>query len=87
VVSHLHVGHGPGLYVLTRGGEREYLVCEGCGTVRTVAKDDLDAVREVARERFGFRPDFSHFPVHGLCAACEKAPGGTRAAVHHHAHD
>jgi Fur family ferric uptake transcriptional regulator len=87
VVSHLHVGHGPGLYVLTRGGEREYLVCEGCGVVRTVAKGDLDGVRDVAQDRFGFRPDFSHFPAHGLCAACDAAeerPGP--AGHHHHAH-
>ena len=26
VVSHVHVGHGPGLYALARGGDQEYLV-------------------------------------------------------------
>src|SRR3954464_6097117 len=33
VVRHVHLGHGPGLYGLVGEGEREYLVCEGCGRV------------------------------------------------------
>ncbi len=36
LVQHVHLGHGPGLYVLVGGGEREYLYCESCGAVLTL---------------------------------------------------
>lgn len=70
VVSHLHIGHGPGLYVLSPGTDREYLVCDRCGRVTAVDPAALDAVREQVREMFGYRARFSHFPVHGYCQSC-----------------
>src|SRR5262249_8342108 len=36
LVRHVHLGHGPGLYERAGAPEREYLVCEGCGTIRSV---------------------------------------------------
>src|SRR5919107_4635234 len=45
VVRHAHLGHGPGMYALTGGAEREYLVCERCDRVRAVDAGELDAVR------------------------------------------
>ncbi len=70
VVRHMHLGHGPGLYALTRSGEQEYLVCESCGSVLGVEPERLDAVREQIRAEFGFAADFTHFPISGTCAAC-----------------
>ena len=70
VVTHVHAGHGPGRYVLARGGEREYLVCERCGRLTAVYPAQLDAVRERVREAFGYEARFTHFPIHGLCADC-----------------
>lgn len=92
VVRHVHLGHGPGLYVLA-GEEREYLVCERCDAVRTAQPGDLDAVRENIRERFGYEARFSHFPILGLCARCAATGAeqeGRRAATgeptHEHGH-
>ena len=45
VVSHVHVGHGAGLYALARGHDPEYLVCERCGRVTEVDPAALDGVR------------------------------------------
>ena len=73
VVRHVHLGHGPGLYALISGGEREYLVCESCDLVTTVAPHELDAVREQIRATFGYHAEFSHFPIVGLCGACDAA--------------
>lgn len=73
VVRHVHLGHGPGLYALTGGEEREYLVCERCDRVRAVAAEELDEVRAVIERDFGYRARFSHFPVVGLCADCAAA--------------
>jgi Fur family ferric uptake transcriptional regulator len=73
VVTHVHVGHGPGRYVLARGGAREYLVCERCGRVTSVDPAQLDEVRERVRAAFGHEARFTHFPIHGLCADCAAA--------------
>jgi Fur family ferric uptake transcriptional regulator len=69
-VRHVHLGHGPGLYVLTGGTEREYLVCERCHEVTEVEAHQLDPLRREIRERFGHEARFSHFPIVGLCANC-----------------
>lgn len=84
VVSHLHVGHGPGLYALARGRDREYLVCERCGRVDDVEPEALDPVRKVLRKRFGYAARFSHFPVHGHCSACVEAIGDDPPHSHEH---
>jgi Fur family ferric uptake transcriptional regulator len=69
-VTHLHVGHGPGLYALGRGVAREYLVCEQCGRVTDVDPEELDDVRDRVREATGYVARFDHFPLHGYCAEC-----------------
>jgi Fur family transcriptional regulator, ferric uptake regulator len=73
VVSHVHVGHGAGLYALARGSDREYLVCERCGRVTGVEPAALDEVRETVRRVFGYHARFRHFPIHGHCAECARA--------------
>jgi Fur family transcriptional regulator, ferric uptake regulator len=70
VVRHLHVGHGPGRYVLAGSGEREYLACERCGELVEADARELDGVRAEIRERFGYRVRFTHFPIVGLCPGC-----------------
>ena len=70
VVSHVHVGHGAGLYSLTNRPDREYQVCERCGRVEAVDPAVLDPMRDALEAETGFRARFTHFPVHGHCAAC-----------------
>ncbi len=72
-MRHVHLGHGPGLYALTGGGEREYLVCERCDRVTALGAERLDGVREAIEREFGYRARFSHFPIVGLCADCAAA--------------
>jgi Fur family ferric uptake transcriptional regulator len=72
IVRHVHLGHGPGLYALVGEGESEYLYCERCGSARAVSPDQLDEVRELVAERFGYTARFTHFPIVGLCANCER---------------
>ena len=73
VVSHVHAGHGPGLYALARGADQEYLTCDRCGRVTTVDPAALDGVRAALHADFGHHAKFSHFPIHGLCASCAEA--------------
>jgi Fur family ferric uptake transcriptional regulator len=79
VVRHVHLGHGPGLYVLEREQGREYLVCERCNRVDAVDPARLDGVRTAIREQFGHHARFSHFPITGLCASCAGAVSDPRA--------
>ncbi len=69
LVRHVHLGHGPGLYALA-APEHEYLVCESCQAVRSVASEQLEAVRAQVREQFGYEARFAHFPLVGLCPDC-----------------
>ncbi len=49
LVRHVHLGHGPGLYILVGEGEREYLYCERCGAARALDPQQLDPVRRADR--------------------------------------
>ena len=73
LVRHVHLGHGPGLYALTRDGAREHLLCDRCGTVMSVDPSRLDAVRDLIRSETGFSANFTHFPIAGLCPECADA--------------
>ena len=71
LVRHMHLGHGPGLYVLA-GSAQEYLVCEACGAMLAVEPAQLDGVRTAIHDAFGYRAGFGHFPIVGLCPDCAR---------------
>jgi Fur family transcriptional regulator, ferric uptake regulator len=76
IARHVHLGHGPGLYLLVGRGQREYLYCERCGTARMVDPEQLDQVRAQIRDRFGHEARFTHFPIVGTCVECERSSLG-----------
>lgn len=82
LVRHVHLGHGPALYVRADAGAREYLQCEACGTVRAVEPAELEGVRELIRERLGHHARFTHFPIGGLCGDCATDDGEESAHAH-----
>jgi Fur family transcriptional regulator, ferric uptake regulator len=92
LVRHVHLGHGPGLYVLVGRQALEYLYCERCEKVTPVAVEDLDPVRGQIKQQFGFHARFTHFAIVGLCDRCagpHPAPDHTSDATpgeHHHGH-
>ena len=69
LVSHVHLGHGPGLYQ-PAGRPREFVVCEGCGAVRALPAVALAAVHDTLLDAVGYRARFAHFPITGLCPDC-----------------
>lgn len=87
VVSHIHPGHGPGLYSLVRGQDQEYLACDRCHTLKPLHPGQLDPIRDELRERFGHRAAFSHFPIHGVCADCAAITNGDDMSEDEHRHD
>jgi Fur family ferric uptake transcriptional regulator len=86
LVRHVHLGHGPGLYVLVGRGEQEYLYCERCGAVRAVAAGELDPVRRRVAELFGYAAHFTHFPIVGLCPRCAAREHDGDAPAESHSH-
>jgi Fur family ferric uptake transcriptional regulator len=70
VVSHIHPGHGPGMYSIVRGEDLEYLACDRCHALTPLRPEQLDPIREQLRASFGHDAQFSHFPIHGVCADC-----------------
>jgi Fur family ferric uptake transcriptional regulator len=71
LVRHVHLGHGPGLYSLA-GADTEFVSCERCGAHEAVAPDRLAEVKVLIEREVGYRPRFTHFPIVGLCAACQE---------------
>jgi Fur family transcriptional regulator, ferric uptake regulator len=84
VVRHVHLGHGPGLYALAGGREREYLVCDRCGRVDAVEPARLERARDTIRADFGYEARFTHFPIVGVCAECAKSSEHGHAHGHEH---
>lgn len=70
LVRHVHLGHGPGLYMRASGPQHEYLLCEECGEVRVIEPAALDRVRELIQREFAHEAHFTHFPLVGLCRTC-----------------
>jgi Fe2+ or Zn2+ uptake regulation protein len=81
LVRHMHLGPGPRHWVLAAREEREYLACERCGDLLAADSGDLEPVRALVREAFGFEARFGHFPIVGLCPACrERGPAGVSSS-------
>ncbi len=75
LVDQIQAGRGPGRYVLAGGVEREYLVCDRCGAIADLDPGEMDGVRTVIRERYGYEVTFRRVPMVGLCQKCRSAAG------------
>lgn len=73
LVRHVHLGHGPGLYVLVGRDERAYAACERCGRRTVIDPSLVDRVRDAVRDACGYEAAFAHFAIVGLCPACARA--------------
>ena len=72
LIRHVHLGHGPALWMLADRARSEFLRCERCGASRAVAPSVLAGARAAIREATGYEARFTHFPVVGLCPACQE---------------
>lgn len=74
LVRHMHLGHGPGLYLRSDGGS-EFVLCEDCGALQKIEPALLDEARAAILVAVGVHARFSHFPLTGLCEPCVAAKG------------
>ena len=80
LVSHVHLGHGPGRYALADRVERDYVECERCGAVQALRPSVLTEVRAAVRAATGYAARFDHFPIVGLCPGCARAAEASAGA-------
>jgi Fur family transcriptional regulator, ferric uptake regulator len=71
LAHHLHLGQGPGLYARAGGAHAGYAACERCGGHVALQPEALAAVSDAVRAACGYAARFTHFPIVGVCAACE----------------
>jgi Fur family ferric uptake transcriptional regulator len=69
IAHHVHVGHAAGRWVLSGREDGGYAACERCGRHETF---DVAALRRHVEELTGFVCDFTHFPLVGVCAECDR---------------
>lgn len=71
LARHMHLGHGPGLYAPATDTD-EYVACERCGRSEVVPAAALERLRAVVRAAVRYEASFAHFPLTGLCPACQE---------------
>ncbi|HEX6026483.1 MAG TPA: Fur family transcriptional regulator [Solirubrobacter sp.] len=75
LVRHVHLGHGPGRYAPATT-TTEFVTCDRCGAHEAFDPHRIDAARELIERELGYRPRFTHFPIVGVCAACQEKEDG-----------
>jgi Fur family ferric uptake transcriptional regulator len=82
VLVHVHLESGIGYHRLD-DVQHAHLICTGCGAANELPKSALDRLERLVEHDHGFRPDFTHHAISGLCASCRQAQGPSPAS---HAH-
>lgn len=70
LVRHAHDQTGARAYHRTGEAAHVHLVCRGCGHEQEAAGAVVADLFVGIRERFGFVPDPTHFPIFGVCSRC-----------------
>jgi Fur family ferric uptake transcriptional regulator len=80
ILCHAHLGHTASVYHVGTAGLHQHLVCERCGELQEVGESLTEPFARSLQRSNGFRANFTHFAVLGLCRSCAKAshPRGAR---------
>src|SRR5215216_4207948 len=52
-----------------------HLTCSRCGADLELPRSSLRSLERLVERDHGFRPDFTHHAIAGVCAACHRAAG------------
>jgi len=72
IIEHAHLGHGPATY-RRAGSPTIPVVCEDCGFVVHIPRQEFDDLSTRLRENYGFVADSYHFAITGHCRSCTGA--------------
>ena len=70
LVTHTHMGHGPGVYHVAPTPTHHHLVCESCGLAVDIPERSLRSAVAAVTEPHGFVADATHFAIVGRCRTC-----------------
>jgi Fur family ferric uptake transcriptional regulator len=73
-LAHVHLEHGLGYHQVS-DAQHAHLTCSACGREQEVSRAVLHQLERSVEGEHGFRPDFTHHPISGLCAGCLAAQG------------
>jgi Fur family ferric uptake transcriptional regulator len=63
------------IYHHAEEGHHHHLICSRCGRTIECDEDLFAPVETSLAERYGFRADFKHLIMSGICAECRRKPG------------
>lgn len=70
VIEHVHLGHGPAAYRWAGTGTIA-AVCNGCGGVTDVGREELDPLVARLWDKYGIRLELGHFALSVRCRRCQ----------------
>ncbi|HJU02656.1 MAG TPA: Fur family transcriptional regulator [Actinomycetes bacterium] len=70
LLTHVHLESGVG-YHRVDGIRHAHLTCSGCGVDLELSRNSLHDLEQAVQRDHGFRPDFTHHAISGLCADCQ----------------
>jgi Fur family ferric uptake transcriptional regulator len=68
-LAHVHLEHGLGYHQVSTD-THAHLTCSACGKEQEVSQAVLQQLERSVEGEHGFRPDFTHHPISGLCTSC-----------------
>jgi Fur family ferric uptake transcriptional regulator len=71
VLAHVHLGSSVGYHRLDEA-QHAHLTCSRCGADLELPRSSLRSLERLIERDHGFRPDFTHYAIAGLCAACHE---------------
>ena len=75
-LAHVHLEHGLGYHQVSTD-THAHLTCSACGKEQEVSQAVLQQLERSVEGEHGFRPDFTHHPISGLCTSCLVAQRST----------
>jgi Fur family ferric uptake transcriptional regulator len=76
MVAELRVPDEPVQYESLLVGSHHHAICRHCGAMLDLPANTLDPIREQLQALTGFRAEFAHMAISGLCAACVEQENG-----------
>ncbi|MCW2783868.1 MAG: transcriptional repressor [Marmoricola sp.] len=73
LIRHAHLTDRAPTYHSATGHEHSHLVCRGCHATISVGRSAMEKALGELAAGHGFRPDYGHLSVFGLCAECAAA--------------
>lgn len=73
LVSETDLGTGDTMFEWLPDRPHHHLICTSCQQVDAIDHSYFEALERRLREERGFRPNFDHFAIFGLCRSCAEA--------------